>query len=171
MISFLQVLSVKFRYKIWKYCALPTSQKAHCISVTYTSLRFISFSNLLHFYFPFLHLQFFSTCFGPAGPSSGESNVLLHRQPLAPFPRSLMCRSIKVSGNNTRSKNTTSKAVKSLTPTATNDTSTTEGTVPEAVCVIKHLILLMMDRSVRNMWRKIVNVKRKKYKCIKLEKK
>ena len=23
----------------------------------------------------FLHVQFFSTCFGPAGPSSGESNV------------------------------------------------------------------------------------------------
>ena len=32
------------------------------------------FSNLIHFHFSFLHLQFFSTCFGPAGPSSGESN-------------------------------------------------------------------------------------------------
>jgi hypothetical protein len=31
-----------------------------------------------------------------------------------------------------------------LTPTATYDTSTTEGTVPEAACVIKHLILLMI---------------------------
>jgi len=39
----------------------------------------------------------------------------------------------------------------SLTPTATHDISTTEGTVPEAACVIKHLILLMMDQSVRNM--------------------
>jgi len=27
----------------------------------------------------------------------------------------------------------------------------TEGTTPEAACVIKHLILLMMDRLVRNM--------------------
>jgi len=26
-----------------------------------------------------------------------------------------------------------------------------QGTVPEAACVIKHLNLLMMDRSVRNM--------------------
>jgi len=32
-----------------------------------------------------------------------------------------------------------------------HDTSTTEGTVPEAACVIKHLILLMMDQPVRNM--------------------
>ena len=38
-----------------------------------------------------------------------------------------------------------------LTPTATHDTSTTEETVPEAACVIKHLILLMMDQPVRNM--------------------
>ena len=36
-------------------------------------------------------------------------------------------------------------------PTATHDTSTTEGTVPEAACVIKHLILLTMDQPVRNM--------------------
>jgi len=34
---------------------------------------------------------------------------------------------------------------------ATHDTSTTEGTVPEAACVIEHLILLMMDQPVRNM--------------------
>ena len=39
----------------------------------------------------------------------------------------------------------------SLTPTATHDTSTTEGTVSETACVIKHLILLMMDQPVRNM--------------------
>jgi len=39
----------------------------------------------------------------------------------------------------------------SLTPAATNDRSTTEGTTPEAACVIKRLILLMMDRLVRNM--------------------
>ena len=35
------------------------------------------FSNLIHFYFSFYiynFLQLFSTCFGPAGPSSGESN-------------------------------------------------------------------------------------------------
>ena len=38
-----------------------------------------------------------------------------------------------------------------LTPTATHDTSTTEGTVPEAASVNKHLILLMMDQPVRNM--------------------
>ena len=38
-----------------------------------------------------------------------------------------------------------------LTPMATHDTSTTEGTVPEAACVIKYLILLMMDQTVRNM--------------------
>ena len=34
-------------------------------------------SNLIHFYFSFYiynFLQLFSTCFGPAGPSSGESN-------------------------------------------------------------------------------------------------
>jgi hypothetical protein len=33
--------------------------------------------NLIHFYFPFYIYNFFtifSTCFGPAGPSSGESN-------------------------------------------------------------------------------------------------
>ena len=36
---------------------------------------FYFFSTLIHLYFPFLHLQFFSTCFGPAGPSSGGSNV------------------------------------------------------------------------------------------------
>jgi len=36
---------------------------------------FISFSILIHLYFPFLHLQFFSMRFGPAGPSPGESNV------------------------------------------------------------------------------------------------
>jgi len=41
-----------------------------------------------------------------------------------------------------------------------HDTSTTEGTVPEAACAIKHLILLMMDQSVQNMQRKIVNVKK-----------
>ena len=38
-----------------------------------------------------------------------------------------------------------------VTPTATNDRSATEGTTPETACVIKHLILLMMDRLVRNM--------------------
>ena len=35
-----------------------------------------------------------------------------------------------------------------------------QGTVPEAERVIKHLILLMMDQPVRNMQRKIVNVKK-----------
>jgi len=39
----------------------------------------------------------------------------------------------------------------SLTPTASHDRSMTEGTTLEAACVIKHLILLMMDRLVRNM--------------------
>ena len=39
----------------------------------------------------------------------------------------------------------------SLTPTVTHDISTTEGTVPEAARVNKHLILLMMDQPVRNM--------------------
>jgi hypothetical protein len=38
-----------------------------------------------------------------------------------------------------------------VTPTVMHDRSTTEETVPEAACVIKHFILLMMDRSVRNM--------------------
>ena len=41
--------------------------------------------------------------------------------------------------------------VRSLTPTTTHDRSTTEGRTPEAASVIKHLILLMMDRLVRNM--------------------
>jgi len=35
--------------------------------------------------------------------------------------------------------------------TVKHDTSTTEGKVPEAACVIKHLILLMMDQAFRNM--------------------
>ena len=50
-----------------------------CLNLQQQILYF--FSNLIHFYlfiFFFLHLQFFSTCFGPAGPSSGESNVYLH---------------------------------------------------------------------------------------------
>ena len=38
-----------------------------------------------------------------------------------------------------------------LTPMATHDRSMTEGTTPEAACVIKHLILLMTDQLVRNM--------------------
>jgi len=34
---------------------------------------FISFPTLYTYIFLFLYLQFFSTCFGPTGPSSGES--------------------------------------------------------------------------------------------------
>jgi hypothetical protein len=56
---------------------------------------------------------------------------------------------------------------------ATHDRSTTQRMVREAACVIKHLILLMMDRLVRNMQRKTTKDCRckKKIKCIKLVKK
>ena len=82
------------------------------------------FSNLIHFFsfFTFTILQF----------SLHVSDRLVHHQ----------------ENQITRAASGT---VPSLTPTATHDTSTTEGTVPEAACVIKHLILLMMDQPVRNM--------------------
>ena len=75
-------------------CLLCDHQSCPC-HVTFLCILYSLFLfqlDTLLFLFFFLRLQFFSTCFGPAGPSSGESNVYLHVQPLAPFPQSLMCR-------------------------------------------------------------------------------
>jgi hypothetical protein len=58
-------------------------------------IRFISWPTWYTYIFLFTSTifgLFISTCFGPTGPSSGESNSLFHEQLLAPFPRSLICR-------------------------------------------------------------------------------
>ena len=51
----------------------------------------------------------------------------------------------------TRAASGTVPSVVDVSWVATHDTSTTEGKVPEAARAIKHLILLMMDQTVRNM--------------------
>ena len=104
-------------------------EKTNDLKQSYKSLYFVdraSFSNSFYFFTNLIHLVFFT--------------ILVYL--------SLHVSDQSVHQSNVYESNTKSM---SLTPTATHDRSTTEGTTPEAVCVIKHLILLMMDRLVRNM--------------------
>ena len=88
-------------------CSVTCSQNSYRYEISLYLIDRASFINSFYFFFQldtlifsfFLHLQFFSTCFGPAGPSSGESNVYLHVQPLAPFLQSLMCRASNTNGH------------------------------------------------------------------------
>jgi hypothetical protein len=103
---------------------------------TSVSILFYFFTNLIHL---ILHLQSLVIClymFRTGRPIIRKIKCLITQAASGTVPSvvDLPCVAVGV-----------------LTPAAKHDRSTTDGTVSEAACVIKHLILLMMGRPVRNM--------------------